>query len=268
MSANRADRLLQLRTEIGEELGIPPDSLLCRSAAPIALASEALQARLLDESISIADLIEANRQLAANAGRLEELKALAPKPLACAIEYVCGQNTCIHCGATQPDAEQYDLRRLNDEQLATLDHLLLVAAGREPGELPASWRASERERAGIELGAVGDEIAAQDHATETQLLATRNLIAQILAHHVTPARLYAGILRPVTAADLHPPALPAEPVALTSDVPEPAAPSSRARNVVPMKRSIHDGPGAPLRGSAEPWRDDGRFGAGRFDNTQ
>ncbi len=109
MSA-RADRLMAIRGELAASLSVPVDDLMVKVSAPIMLGIEQMTAAILDPEASLTNISEATKAISEHTLRLEELRALVPKPIKVDVAYVHSQSQCVACGATQPiDEDRIEL---------------------------------------------------------------------------------------------------------------------------------------------------------------
>lgn len=157
-----------------------------------------------------------------------------------------------------PRREKFDLSKLSDRQLSTLDRLVRIASG---APLPASTMRAQI-AAHIRDAQTRESLAVEFCDTTTCRRCQRELSkAQVKAARTALAK--AAQAAPPAIIDAQPPSSPA------AQAPRPASSSPASEpsaDIVPIRpRSIHEG--MPKR-EPEPWRQDTRPGWARFDNFQ
>jgi hypothetical protein len=147
----------------------------------------------------------------------------------------------------RPSAEElWDLTKLTDRELEHLEYLARRACGQEPARPPREKR-SPREIGAVELARMIDSVAAQNRKpTEDEQRNIRGSILRLMWPAATPSDLWPDTQSIPALTD---PCL--EPVQEPGSE-APIEQTPRAKNIVQMVRSVHDG--APLA-RHEAWRD-------------
>jgi len=156
----------------------------------------------------------------------------------------------------------FNLRRLDDQELAHLEYLVARANGEKPAR-PKKRVYTHREMLALELAERLDDADARSgpHSrvefSERERLEISNLLTAIGGYRFNLRKIWEGT--PCGACPLRgqPPAVldkPADGVPATTEDTSPPQPSKIVpiRQDLPKGRSIHAG--APLKGPSEPWR--------------